>query len=53
MKDIIYLTVIFIFICTVSVFLSWVTPIGYWSYVFTLTITWYAIETIKKHLLNR
>lgn len=53
MKDIIYLTAIFTFICVVSVFLSFVTPINYWSYVFILTISWYALETIKKYILSR
>ena len=53
MKDVIYLSAIFTFICTMSVFLSFVTPINYWSYVFILTISWYVLETIKKYILNK
>lgn len=53
MKDIIYLTVIFTLICTVSVFLSWVTPVSYWGYIFILTINWYVLVTFKEYLTNR
>lgn len=53
MKDVIYLTAILTFICSISVFLSFVTPLSYWSYVFILTISWYVLETIKKYILNR
>ncbi|MBM6630323.1 hypothetical protein JTF04_11560 [Mammaliicoccus vitulinus] len=53
MKDVIYITAIFTLICSVSVFLSWVTPMNYWSYVFILTISWYVLETVKKYILNR
>lgn len=53
MKDVIYLSAIFTFICTMALFLSFVTPIGYWLYVFGFTLVWYSLETIKKYILNR
>lgn len=49
----IYIVGLFTLICSVSVFLSWVTPMNYWALVFIFTLSWYVLETVKKYILNR